>query len=115
MPFLVHVLASITFYLSSSLAYKLRMIRGSFAMPLTLLTPLMFGISVLVCQYGVVSTAGGGWLVWFPFDFVCESVSALEWFATCGLCLWWASHLWTTGHVWQQAPELDLKNTTIKR
>jgi hypothetical protein len=111
-PFIVHVSASITFYLASSLAYKLRMIRFSFALPLTLLTPVLYACAVLICELGVEN--GHKWLSWFPFDFKCERVSSLEWYSACGLCLWWISHLWTTRHVWQRTAH-SLKNTTIKR
>ena len=111
-PFVVHFVASHVFYLSSSLAFKLRMIRLSFALPLTLITPIMFASSVLICEFGVKN--GHDWLGSFNYDFLCEHVSMIKIYTICGLCLWWVSHLWTSIHIWQQ-PKSSSTTSTIKR
>ncbi len=110
--FIVHFVSSLMLYLASSLAFKLRMIRFSFALPLTLVTPILFIISLLICEYGVLNL-NTNWLTDFNYNFICEKNSKIQVFAACGLCLWWASHLWVTRHIW--AKWKGNSNTTIKR
>lgn len=49
----IHISSSLIFYMSCSLAFKLRMHRFAFALPVTLLTPVMLVLSCCFCQLSV--------------------------------------------------------------
>lgn len=107
-PFFIQLAASLVFYLACSLAFKLRMSRLSFALPLLLVTPL----SVLLLF--VLSNLSSDWIDPFRYSFTYSH--KLAWFELpiiYGLVLWWISHLWTTRNIWKN--EYNSKETTIKR
>ncbi len=61
-PVFTHLAASLGFYVLCSLAFKLRMHRVCFAVPLTLITPCMLAASCLLCQMSL-----DGRLAWPEF------------------------------------------------
>ena len=88
-PFLAQYAASILFYLSCSLAFKLRMHRVCFAFPLTLITPVSLAVALFLCHVNSF--------------FVCATIysqSPFLWHLILGVSLWWISHLWTTNSIW---------------
>jgi hypothetical protein len=99
-PLIVQVSASLVFYISSLLAYKLNMSRYSLALPILFSTPIAVVVSLFFCHLSVDTD-------WFGYYFrqriVCSTSSgaALMWHLAAGTCLWWLSLLWTSVHMWQ--------------
>jgi chitin synthase len=99
LPMLLQVLCSGLCYYTGRLACKLCMQRLGFALPLTLVTPAIITISLVICK-------------WFPdaavfrADFIywqCHEgyqAGSFKWQLICGLGLWWLSQLWIGGHIW---------------
>jgi chitin synthase len=99
LPMLLQVLCSGLCYYTGRLACKLCMQRLGFALPLTLVTPAIITISLVICK-------------WFPdaavfrTDFIywqCHEGyqnGSFKWQLICGLGLWWLSQLWIGGHIW---------------
>ena len=112
-PLITQVGASIIFYLSCSLAFKLCMRRICFALPLTLITPVSLGISLLICNYDWLLFDGKGLRDYF----VCYSNYShtyLVWHLVLGVSFWWISHLWVTNSIWnesQKETETDSKRS----
>jgi chitin synthase len=73
--------------------------RLGFALPLTLVTPVILAISLVLCKWFPESTV-------FQEDFVywtCHEGyehGSFKWQVICGLGLWWLSQLWIGGHIW---------------
>lgn len=109
-PFLVQLVSSLIFYMACSFAFKLRMSRLSFALPLTLVTPVSV-ILTLVLQNVTSPTS------WYElFRPTLAYSHQLAWFKLpiiYGIFLWWLSHLWTTRNIWNS--EENPRETTIKR
>ncbi|RNA28824.1 chitin synthase, partial [Brachionus plicatilis] len=113
-PLLVQVVSSMVCFLASSLAYKLRMNRFSFALPMTLVTPLSIVASVLVCEFRKPNLMANNWMDVFSSHFICTSrVLSYKWQLVCGLCLWWLSNLWSSSHIWSTDGTYKFKN--VKR
>jgi hypothetical protein len=110
LPFLVQLISSLTLYLASSLAFKLRMSRFSFAFPLTLVTPISIALLLIIKSIGIVPY----WLEYVRyFISYSESLASYKIHIIYGLALWWISHLWISSHIWNN--ENSSKETTIKR
>ena len=96
-PLLTHFLATIIFYYSCTLAFKLRMHNICFALPLTLTTPICLFLALFFCEmktpnnqikdHFICSTNG-----YFQSD---EFVHLI-----IGVFVWWLSHLWTSNRIW---------------
>lgn len=113
-PLAVQVVSSIVCFLSSSLAYKLRMNRFSFALPIALVTPLSIVISVLICELRKPNLIANNWMDLFSGHFICTSkIVGYKWQLIWGLCLWWVSNIWSGSHVWSTEGANRLKN--VKR
>ncbi|CAF0773385.1 unnamed protein product [Brachionus calyciflorus] len=113
-PFIIHIVSSLVCYLASSLAYKFRMSRFSFALPLTLVTPVAIIVSVLICEFRKPNLQVNNLMDIFNSHFICTTkVLSYKWQLVCGLCLWWLSNLWTTSHIWSNEAVSKMKN--VKR
>ena len=110
---LAHSIGSLVCYMCASFAFKLRMHRCSFALPISLVSPLTIAVALIVCECGFV-------LADISRPFACDSGSAGMNMKSnyrdflIGVCIWWLSHLWTTNHVWMRYKR-RLIMTTIKR
>jgi len=99
LPMIVQVLSSGLCYYTGRLACKLCMQRLGFALPLTLVTPIALGASLVMCKWFPAASV-------FYEDFVywtCHEgyeTGSFKWQVICGLGLWWLSQLWIGGHVW---------------
>ncbi len=69
--FLVQISSLLIFYFSCSLAFKLRMHRISFALPLIFITPVLVLLAILFCDQSVKGTS----LVYFKEYYTCTSFS----------------------------------------
>lgn len=106
MPFVIQIASSLIFYLACSLAFKLRMSRISYALPLCLITPVCVAF-VFALNHAdnipdfliFVKTNG------YTYNYLTDLL--------CGLILWWLSNLWITGHMWNN--QKTSINITIKR
>jgi hypothetical protein len=110
--FLIQLTSTLVCYLSASLAFKLRMHRFCFALPLTLITPISIILSVVICENNSENIG----LDDFRKGFICVTsylTNPFKWQLIVGVCLWWVSHIWTTSNIWSQFT-LD-RFTTIKR
>lgn len=113
-PLIVQVVSSVICFLASSLAYKFRMNRFSFALPMTLVTPVSIVASVLICELKKPNLVENGWMDEFRSHFICTSkILSYKWQLICGLCLWWVSNLWSSSHIWSTDGVNRLKN--VKR
>ena len=113
-PLVVQVASSLVCFLASSLAYKFRMNRFSFALPMTLVTPLAIILSVLICEIRKPNLIENNWMDFFSGHFICKSkILSYKWQLICGLCLWWISSLWSSSHIWSTEGANKLKN--VKR
>lgn len=110
-PYIIQLSSSLVFYMATSLSFKLRMNRVCFAFPLTLVTPIMFALSIIVCELN----QGNYWPGVVGHSFICERVSSNGLFTIFGICLWWTSHLWTCSNIWREAVATDSHTTNIKR
>jgi hypothetical protein len=110
-PFVIFLLSTVACYLASSLAYKLRMHRFCFSLPMTLTTPASLLAALLICEL----KEPGNFL---RPRFVCASDSyfseSIGWHLIIGMLVWWISHLWTTSSIWLKY-ELLFNFGTIKR
>ena len=98
-PFIVHFVTTGLCYYFAKSACKMCMQRMSFALPLTLATPVTIGIYVAICHGGIDR-----------IDFIKEMMywecaetfnrGNLRWQLIFGLGLWWLSQLWISIHVW---------------
>ena len=98
-PSLVQISTAIICYYFATLACKLMMQRFCFCLPLYLAPVATVIVIYLQCdnQLPLLPTTAG-----LQFEFVCHFDSGFEnsgWFVFGG-CLWLASALWVTGHVW---------------
>ena len=118
-PLIVHLLASLVFYLACSLAFKLRMQRVCFALPLSLTTPVCLALALVLCHFNFPLKRE--WLSELRNHFICTSSyfhDPFRWQLVCGMALWWLSHLWTTNPIWNNdANRKAFKNesTQVKR
>lgn len=113
-PFAIQLASSLICYLASSLAFKLRMSRFSFALPITLITPVATILACLICEFKKPNFQNADWFNEFTEHFICSTnFYNFKWHLTCGICLWWLSNLWTTSHIWTTNNDSKLKN--IKR
>ena len=110
-PFFVQLLSSLIFYGACSLAFKFRMSRMSFALPLTLATPL--SIALVLILHSLPSLPY--WIDYFRFSITySHTIASYKLHLIYGLVLWWLSHLWITKHIWIRE-EANSMETTIKR
>ena len=104
LPLLVHVACTAMCYYTSRLACKLCMQRLSFALPLTLVTPVTLAAALAVCKWWPeLSVVRADFLYWTcdaDGENSASSSPSLRWQVVCGLALWWLSQLWIGGHVW---------------
>lgn len=111
-PFLVQLAASLTFYMACSLAFKLRMSRLSFALPLTLTTPVTVAIVLILSK--CITPGTTNWFEPFHVTLVYSNdLSILKIPIVCGIVLWWLSHLWAARNIWNNVA--NSRETTIKR
>ena len=101
LPFIVQTISFLVCYVSCSLSLELRMSRISFALPLSLATPISLIISTVLCQ----SRDEEKDKLSFKNQFMCAadySLMPYVWQLILGVCFWWLSSLWTTSHIWSK-------------
>ncbi|CAF4525905.1 unnamed protein product, partial [Didymodactylos carnosus] len=98
-PMILKVISDALCFYMGRLACKLCMQRICFALPITLVTPLVLTILLVLCEFFPKSTVFiDGFIYWSCYeDFAKES---FKWQVVCGLALWWLSELWIGGHIW---------------
>ncbi|XP_050401399.1 chitin synthase chs-2 isoform X2 [Patella vulgata] len=107
MPLLLQVVSSGLCYYFARLACKLCMQRFSFAIPLSLATPVAVASIITVCYLKPEETVLiNDFLMW-----ACSGNGTerkwLIWHLGLGFGLWWASQLWITRYIWTpKAPRL---------
>lgn len=113
-PFIVQLVSTVICYLGASLAFKLRMNRFCFALPMTLTTPISLIIALLICELNPNYVS----IDQIKQHFVCSNQGYLtfflRWHLIVGILVWWLSHLWTTSRIWLNYEYL-FNFTTIKR
>ncbi len=114
-PFILQLISTLICYLGASLAFKLRMNRFCFALPMTLTTPISLIIVLLICELNPVNYDS---IDQIKQHFVCLNEgyfsNFLSWHLIVGILIWWVSHLWTTSRIWLNYEYL-FNFTTIKR
>lgn len=107
---IVQLTSSMIFYLACSLAFKLRMSRLSFALPLVLITPISVTLALTLKDVSPVPQ----WFEYFKISMAYSGrSSSFQLPLIYGLTLWWISHLWTTRFIWDN--KYNSIETTIKR
>ncbi|CAF0778856.1 unnamed protein product [Didymodactylos carnosus] len=98
-PMILKVISDALCFYMGRLACKLCMQRICFALPITLVTPVVLTILLALCEFFPKSTVFiDGFIYWSCYeDFAKES---FKWQVVCGLALWWLSELWIGGHIW---------------
>ena len=103
-PVFIHLTTSLAFYMTCSIAFKLRMHRFCFALPITLLTPVSLILACFICQFNIDRK------FWIEFKeyYRCQSFvsSDLVWHLVLGVCLWWLSHLVMNGQIWNRFAQI---------
>ncbi|XP_067667763.1 chitin synthase chs-2-like [Haliotis asinina] len=107
MPLLLQIVSTGLCYYFARLACKLCMQRFSFAIPLSLATPVSVATIITVCYLRPERTE----LVKDFLTFACTGHGPerkwLIWHLGLGFGLWWASQLWITRYIWTpKAPRL---------
>ncbi|ESP01302.1 hypothetical protein LOTGIDRAFT_111741, partial [Lottia gigantea] len=108
MPLLLQVCASGLCYYFARLACKLCMQRFSFAIPLSLATPVAVASIITVCYLRPEKTVlMDDFLMWACSEKETHDKKWLIWHLGLGFGLWWASQLWITRYIWTpKAPRL---------
>ncbi|XP_076444026.1 chitin synthase chs-2-like [Babylonia areolata] len=107
LPLLLQVVSSGLCYYFARLACKLCMQRFSFAVPLSLATPVSVATIITLCYLSPQSTQIIPDFLGWSCTGQGEERRWLIWHLGLGLGLWWTSQLWITRYVWTpQAPRL---------
>jgi chitin synthase len=97
----IQISSFLVFFWSSSLAYKLKMHRWSYFLPLMLITPIAILLSVVLCDQSVKIRG----FDYFKNYYLCTSfsftVDPFRWQLIVGILVWWLSNMWMFNFIWQ--------------
>ncbi len=96
----IQISSFLVYFWSSSLAYKLKMHRWSYFLPLMLITPITILLSVVLCDQSVKITG----FDYFKNYYLCTSfsftVNPFRWQLIVGILVWWSSNMWMFNFIW---------------
>jgi len=99
----IQISSFLVFFWSASLAYKLRMHRWSYFMPLMLITPISIILSVVLCDQSIKVSG----FDYFKNYYLCTSfsytVDPFRWQLIVGILVWWLSNMWMFNFVWTKS------------
>ena len=94
---IVQVASTLACIFFSSLAFKMKMHRISFSLPMILVTPICLILSIVLNHvHSRIPSSHLLELFSYPINYAYEPYL---WHIACGFCLWFISHIWINNHI----------------